>query len=395
MNQDDLPQVETILKHMHYLCETIGPRGSTTKGERLGAEYCQSVFQKLGLLTNLEHFKSARSIFQPHLIGSLFMLFAFGIYPFGGRITAGIAAAVSLVTLISELLELSFKENLLRWLLPKGDSQNVYAIIPPSAEHRQDLLLIGHVDTQRTPLIFRTPKWVNAYKAFTTIAFVFFVLQTLLFILGTIFQWAWIWWASIPSAGCAVLLAAICLQADNTPFTVGANDNATAVGMVLTLAEQIANQPLHHTRLFCLCTGCEEVQHYGAIDFFKRHREELIKPKAVVFEMLGCAGPGWLIREGIIVPFRSDPQMVKLVEGLAAEHPEWGAYPVSISGGNSELSDCVQFGVPAITLFGLTPQGDAPYWHQIQDTMDKIRPAYLAKSYALTWTLIQTLDKLS
>ncbi len=389
------PQVETILKHMRYLCETIGQRGSTTEGERQGAEYCQRTFQNLGLTTRVEHFRSARSIFQPHLIGSLLMLFAFGIYPLGGRATGAIAAIISLIALISELLELSFKDNLIRRMVPKGESQNVFAIIPPHGEHRRDLLLIGHVDTQRTPLIFRSPQWVNAYKVFTTITFITFVIQGLLFVLGAIFQWSWIWLASFPSAICALLLAAICIQADRTPFTVGANDNASAVGTVLTLAEEIAKHPLQQTRVYCICTGCEEVQHYGATDFFKRHRGELLNPRAVVFEMLGCAGPGYLVREGIIVPFRSDPQMVKLAESLAKEHPEWGAYPVNINGGNSELSDCVLFGVPAITVFGLTPQGEAPYWHQVQDTMDIIQPSFLAKNYAFAWALIHRVDQSS
>ena len=69
----------------------------------------------------------------------------------------------------------------------------------------------------------------------------------------------------------AVILAAICIEADSTPFTAGANDNATAAGMVLTLAEQFRKKPLEHTRVWAVCTGCEEVQHYGMIDFYRRH----------------------------------------------------------------------------------------------------------------------------
>ena len=121
----------------------------------------------------------------------------------------------------------------------------------------------------------------------------------------------WVWYASILSAVCAVLLAAMCIQADPTPFTAGANDNATAVGMVLTLAAQLAARPLKNTRVYAVITGCEEVQHYGMIDFYQRHRAEMKEPKALVFEMLGCAGPAWTTREGIIVPFKSDPALVR------------------------------------------------------------------------------------
>ena len=138
--------------------------------------------------------------------------------------------------------------------------------------------------------------WVETYKAFTTITFILFSLQVLFFLFGAISGEDWTWYAAFPSAICAVILAIICLEADRTPFTVGANDNASAVGMVLTLAELFSKKPLRHTRLWLVCTGCEEVQHYGAIDFFKRHRPEMVNPKGLVFELLGCAGPGYLLK---------------------------------------------------------------------------------------------------
>ncbi len=90
--------------------------------------------------------------------------------------------------------------------------------IPPQSEHQQDLILIGHVDSQRTPIVFKNPRWLSAYKSFTTIAFVAFAIQVLLYGLGIIIQSSWIWLASIPCAGCAVLLAAMCVQADLTPL---------------------------------------------------------------------------------------------------------------------------------------------------------------------------------
>jgi hypothetical protein len=163
--------------------------------------------------------------------------------------------------------------------------------------------------------------------------------------------------------------------------------------MVLALAEQFARNPLQHTRVFAVCTGCEEVQHYGMIDWYKRHRVELKNPRAVVFEMLGCAGPAWLKKEGIIVPFKADADMVALIERLASKHPEWGAYETKISGGNTEMADAVRAKVPAITLFGMTREGVAPYWHQVEDTFDKMDPVVMEKTWNMVTTFIQELDK--
>ncbi len=114
---------------------------------------------------------------------------------------------------------------------------------------------MGHVDSQRTPLVFRSPKWVKIYDRFTMVTFAAFILQAVLYTLAIFFAWEWIWYVSIISAVCAILLAAMCIQADLTPFTAGANDNATAVGMVLTLAGQLAARPLENTRVYAVITG--------------------------------------------------------------------------------------------------------------------------------------------
>jgi hypothetical protein len=387
-----LSQVSTWLNHVRALSVDIGPRGSTREGELKGAKYAREQFQKIGLTPVWESYHSARSIFLPHLIGSLLMLAAFIIHPVGGQAGAVISALLSILVLVSELQELGFQDNLYRRIIPKGESQNVHALIPPSGEHKQDLLLVGHLDSQRTPFIFRSHRHVRAYDKFTTLAFVTFFAQALLYTLSIMVNWSWIWAATIPTGVCALLLAAICVEADATPFTAGANDNATAVGAVLTLAERFAQNPLKHTRIVAVCTGCEEVQHYGMIDYYKRHRAELKNPRAIVFEMLGCAGPSWLTKEGIVVPFKADPGLVRQVEQLAGEHPEWGAYPSSISGGNTEMADAIRYKVPAITIFGMTKDGVAPYWHQQADTFDKMDADVMERSWALITTLIDRID---
>ena len=385
-------QVQRWLEHIRALAVDIGPRGPTTEGERLGAEYCAGILRQLGLAPEVEGFISARSIFQPHLLTAGAMLLAFVIYPVAGRAGAPLAALISLVALGSDLLELSFIDNPLRRIVTKGPSQNVVATVAPAAEHRQDLVLIGHIDTQRTPIVFSTLRWVTAYKTFTTVAFVLFAAQTVLYLVGTVTGWPWIWPLTALSAMGAVLLMAMCIQADRTPFTAGANDNASAVGLVLTLAEALRNEPLKHTRVWLACTGCEEVQHYGAIDFFRRHRDALKRPATIAFEMLGCDGPSWLTKEGIVVPFHADPGLVRLAEEIAAQHPDLAAYPAQINGGNTEMADALRLGIPAITIGGLTRAGDLPYWHQVGDTYDKMNPEVLERAYTFTWAFISALD---
>jgi hypothetical protein len=308
--------------------------------------------------------------------------------------TAGIAAAISLVAFACELMELGLRDNLLRWLVPKGDSQNVVATAEPAGDHERDLVLMGHVDSHRTPIIFSTIRWLRAYMILSMVAAVAFSVQVVLYILGTVTQWGWIWPPSIASALCAVLLIAMCIQADSTPFNRGANDNASGAALVLALAGALRDEALAHTRVWLVCSGCEEVQHYGATDFFRRHRNELHNPAALVFDSVGCAGPAWLTKEGIVVPFRSDRNLVALAERVAADHPEWAAYPTRIRGGNTEMADALRARVPAISLCGIDHRGQLPNWHQSGDTFDKIDPDVLARTYAFTRAFMHALDEI-
>lgn len=386
--------VKSWLGHVRVLAVEIGPRGTTTPGEQKGAEYCQQALQKAGLAATIEPHVAARSNFDPHLIGALLMLFAFAIYPLAGRWTAAAAALLSFVTVVSELLELSFMNNVLRWLTPKGKSQNVIAQVLPQAEHHQDIILMGHIDSQHTPIIFKSEAWLSAYKTLTTAAFISYIAQTILYTIGIFTQWSWIRPLTLVSVLCAVLLLLLCVEANHSPYTAGANDNATAAGLVIALAEHLQAEPLKNSRVWCVCTGSEETQHYGAIDFYHRHHQELVNPKAVIFEMLGCGGPAWLIQEGIIVPFHASHEMVKIAVKIGAAHPDLQAHPSVIAGGNTEMADALRNGIPAICLNGLTEKGGAPYWHQPTDTFDKMDPAIMERNYIYTWKYLQALDNL-
>lgn len=393
--------VEIWYRHIRALAHDIGPRGSATDGERRAAEYCAGVLADLGLAPQVETFVGARSAWQPHLIVAFLMLLSFALYPLRGRVSAWAAAVTALVALTWEVLELTFRPNPLRSLIATGSSQNVIAVLPPRAEHRQDLVLIGHVDTNRAALVFASNGWVNFWRVTAPVIFFSFCIQAGLYIAGAVTQWSWAWPASVPSAFCAALLTAICLQAESSPYSPGANDNASGAGLVLALAERLASEPLRYTRVWFVNTGCEETKHYGAIDFFHRHAAGFLHPAVVVFEMLARDGPAWLEREVIIPPFayRADPGLVALVQRLAATCPEWRVSPVRILGGHTEMADALRLGIPALTLIGIGPdgaglgyKGPPLYWHQLGDTIDQVDRQAMARNYGLAWAFVQAFD---
>jgi hypothetical protein len=387
------PPLADWLAHVRALCEDIGPRGSTREGERLAAEYGRGAFARAGLTPRWEELTSARSVFRLHLAAGILYLACFAAYPLAGRVSAGVAALVCLATVVSQLQSLGMRANLLQLAMPKGRSQNVLAVIPPGAEHRRDIVLVGHLDTQRTPLVFRSAAWVKAYGLFTVIAMASFIGESLALSAGACLGLPWAWPAAAPGACCAALLAALCLEADATPFTAGANDNATGAGMVIHLAERIAAEPFPHTRVWAVLTGCEEVGQYGMADFLRRHRAEMRDPRAVVFEMLGGGDPGWLIREGVFVPFWSDPGLRRTAQRLSDDHPAWRAWGGSILGGNTELATAARAGVPGITLGAMKRNGEVPRWHQRGDTFDRLDLGCLERAEELCRAFVDAVGR--
>ncbi len=113
------------IDHVRHLAKKIGPRGSTTAEEKEAAVYVHKQLASLGLRPVMEAFRSARSAWLPAALFWSMVLGSGLLFLGAGRIGA-IAALILVVTgLGSILLELSFRPNLLRWVLPKGHSQNV------------------------------------------------------------------------------------------------------------------------------------------------------------------------------------------------------------------------------------------------------------------------------
>ncbi len=386
------PNVSTWLRHIRAFAVEIGARGPTRQGERQAASYARDQLEKLGVQPTVETYKSARSGFHTPLLCGILMLVAFILLPLGGRLTAILATLLSIFAVAGELMELAGINNPLKMMTPKGDSQNVLATLPPAGEHTHDLVLVGHLDSQHTGIIWTTPGWVKKYNIFIMVVFTTFILQVVVYAIASIVPFGWAWYLTIPAAACAVLLAIILLQIESTPFTAGANDNASGAGMVLALVEELARHPLQHTGVFAVCTGCEEAQHYGIIDFYQLHLRELQKPSTLVFEMLGCVSPAWLLKEGIVVPFSADAGLVRLAGRLAAEHPEWDTHPACVSGGNTETVDSLRVKVPGMTITGATREGGTPYWHQLADRFDNMVPELMEKSWNFTCAMIQQLD---
>ncbi|MFA7461253.1 MAG: M28 family peptidase [Trueperaceae bacterium] len=389
--------------HVKHLAVGIGPRGSTTDAEREAADYVAGVLERAGLQTTIEPFVSTVSGWRPFAVAALVALAATVVFVLAGRSLAAVLGVIMLAATLSVFLEMYFRPNLLRPFIGKGRSQNVLAKVPAAkgtapaagAAAPQRVVLVAHIDTHRTPWVFTSPGRLAFFKSMTTLGVAAFVLCALLFLAFAVTGAEWLRYVALALTPVHLIVLGLTLQPDTTPFTAGANDNATGVGVLLNLGERLAKEPLANTEVWLLASGCEEVGSVGAQAFLKRHRHELEGAQAISIDNVGGAGAGvcYTSVEGMVIPLKPSQRLFALAEELRAQHPELNAYSLPYTTLHTDATCFMAAGVPSLSFVGLTPDGTIPNWHVASDVYENVDPATVEKTEEFVWRLLRRLDE--
>jgi hypothetical protein len=381
------------LNHVLYFAKTIGPRGSATTKELEAAEYSAQVLRTVGLEAFIEPFRSAKSAYYPYAFFSGLFLLAVAFFIFLGRTGAIVAVILSLFALVSIILELLFRPNPLRWLLPKGNSHNAWARIPPEGSARNKVVVIGHIDSHRTPLLFSTPGWTKFFKTLVPLGLGSSLILVAIFIAASITQNNLLIWFSLPFATILLLVFLMTLQADLTPYTEGANDNATGAAITLSIAEHLARQPLSNTEVWAVLSGCEEIGCYGAEAFARTHKNELQGAYWIALDSLGSGSITYLTQETFLIPARSDPQLLEIAHSVSKRCPELDTTPCAFQGAYTDGFIGVKHGFKTLTLLGQNRDGQLPEWHRPTDDMDHLDPLVVYQAEKFLLEILQEIDK--
>ncbi len=389
------------LEHIRYLVETIGPRGSTTQKEREAAEYVRNSLKEVGIKPKVETFLSARSAWWPSSLGLGIALIASLLSWLGGRVLI-VSIAISIIALFSLLLEISFIPNPLRWMLPKGKSQNVWAVIPPQGKVKRRIVLNAHMDSHRSPLVFSTAGWVKLFQTLIPVGLACIVLNLLIFSISLFFELPLLKILSSIPAIIMFFVFLLTLQADFTPYSTGANDDASGVSVVLNLASILKGNPLKNSEIILLFSGCEEVGSYGAVDFIKRHKNDLKKSPDgkdvevywITYDAVGGKGAKltYLKTHTFFTTAKVDPELKKIVDTISLHKPDIAARAYSPRGAYTDGHIAYKAGFKIITFLNLKEDGTLPYWHQTSDTLEHLDTELMDKTEQLSLELLKTLD---
>ncbi len=389
-------QADNLMKHMRVLCKDIGPRASASPQERQAAEYVKHVLGQSGYTNWVEQsFKSRTAIGWVIIPLTEFAIVLILLALLSSSVLK-IISGVLLLLIAHETHRLfQMKRVSFESLIARGVSQNVAVTIPARASAKRRLFLVGHLDSNKQRFV-APPPYPAQMRSLDTAseagpALFGVVLLISAFIAPETPAWLWL----IGTLTLLSLLAGLSatVRDERQPHVEGANDNATAVSILLGAAEALKDRPLHNTEVTLLFTGCEEVGCTGLTAYLERFKPALTDAVWFDLEMVGTGRLCYVTKHGAsyLTDYTPDPALVKFAEQTAQAHPE-----LDVIGKEmlivEEVAVLRNQGYAAICLAGYNAQGYLPNWHRVSDTLENIEPATLERAAHYTWAFMQTLD---
>jgi Zn-dependent M28 family amino/carboxypeptidase len=250
------------------------------------------------------------------------------------------------------------------------------------------------VDTHRTPIFYASKTWNTLFGLLVAGSLVSMLISALAYTLGALFIWEWVRWVGLAAAAMEVFALVMTLHADFTPFSPGANDNASGVGVILGLAGRTALEPLTHTEVWLAFTGCEEAASYGMLAFLDSHADELgMDTVYIIIDQVGFGHLCCLTTDGLVRKHSTHPRALELARAAAAVQPDI-ITTERVGLAYTDAVPATKRGLVALTLCALPPAGsdETIHWHQMTDTIDHVDPQALADTHAFVWQILKDID---
>jgi len=378
------------------------PRGSASEGEREASRWVASRFQEIGLEPELETFHfypEYWNVWGAHMLGALGAWLLLGR---GGRRRRLLGAATTSFLAASFWGDAAARFHWLRRLFPARPSINVLARLHNPKAQRL-LIVSAHVDAAHSGFVFHPAVQIWGRRRNTggemppTLILSFWALLSLagasaLRAIGLPRGLART--VAMPGTVVSTITAGFLADIRRNPVAPGANDDASAVGTVLALAQELTASPPRNLEVWFLVTGCEEGILGGMYAFLERHHAELEgrRPFLLNLEMLGSGKPSYLEAEGLVTRFRFDPEAVSLAAEVGRE-PEFEGVEGATAPVTTDALVAHHHGFPAITVMSLAADGRSPHYHWPSDTPENIDGASLERCYRYLRRIIQRLDE--
>jgi hypothetical protein len=381
-------------EHIAHLTQSIGGRGSCTPQERQAAEYVADHLRNLGALdVHFEPFLGAHSAYARYAV-------IFAIALFGTAIalawrhpgTAVMAALLHGLGILGMLAESDFSPNWTHRIIPGRPSQNVLGVFSAQRKSSKRVVLTAHMDSHRTPIFNSNRFWQRVFNLGFKVLFASLIAGGFINLFIALRDLFWLRFLLLFPSGIFLVGIVLFLQADLTPISPGAYDNASGVGSVLALAERLAAHPLVNTDVTIAMLGCEENGSWGAYALYETHSAEWQDAIVINLDQMALGTIYIRVREGFLVRYHPKPAMLAFAHHVHEKLPDLGVFE-RVSQAFSDATLAYKNGISALSL-GTTPteSGATIHRHRMSDTIEHVELEALHATQRYVFGLLQSID---
>lgn len=361
----------------------MGPRCVGTEGAEEGARRIRALLEEEGLEVFEDTFRAPRHTLYdgPSLIALILLALAAAAYfgPPTFAVPSAFFMALALIPLVGELLAEGVNLDL---FLPKTSARSIGAAV--AGKGAGEVVLVAHMDTQWASFLF-APAFIPFTRLYFILAYIGFF--GLLCVSAAYGLWHLPWaHSAIPSLAALlfVTMAVLRLAAAGLRPLEGANDNASGVAVAAAVALRIRQDVEEGrlaedgARLTLLLTGAEEVGERGMLHWLRRTKPSRRDTVFVNLDNVGGGTLRYLEAEGMVVPLRSHPSLLRLAREVARTHPDelLKGEPLLLP---TDAMWPIAMGYAAITFIGQEAGGVIPDYHQTTDRLERLDPDHLEK----------------
>jgi hypothetical protein len=371
-------------------------RPSASDGERRAADWLVARLAELGAEARIEPERAHGTYWWPLGIGAAGSAVANLAALRGNRLTGAALGALAGAALVDEFPP---GRRRLRNRLGQRTTHNVICELGP-ADAERTVVIVAHHDAAHSGLIFHPGipetifrRWGVPIELFDTSPALMWPLAA-----SPALAVAAALTSSRSAAKLGALLgigyAAAMAEIGSRAVVPGANDNGTAVVLLIALAERLLAEPTASTRVILLSAGSEESFSEGMKAFGERHFADL--PTSSTFfccvDTLGSPTLNVLRGEGFLRMHEYPADALALIDGLADELGIATVPNLRLRNGTDGLEPLAA-GYPTVTLCSVTELKQPANYHWPTDTAENVDYDTLGDAIRLVEALIRRLDE--
>ena len=390
-----------LLDFVVEICDKVGARPPGSEAERKTAQIIAERLKKCCDEVVVEEFVTCPRVLQALIdfvvYSYLVALILYMFFPYLSAVFVAIGISMFYLTRFRG-------KEILDKFARKARSQNVIGRIKPTGKVKKYVIFSGHHDSAYMMPLFQ-PKYLRYVPLIQNMGVVgaislliLSILKSLVVLGVEVLDWRPVFGVSIydlllviPVIGLLFALFFKLNMVTKTPV-IGANDNLSAVAVVLGLAEIVSqNRPKNIEALF-VSFGSEEPGLKGSRRFVEMHPNIAKNAYLINLEMLGTGELFIDVKENSI-GVKHSKELAEIVM-KAGERVGLKVNTVALPYGDTDAASFSRKGFHAITIIALSPRLELMKWHLPDDVPENISEENLQKALKLCKAVLEDIDKM-